>query len=309
MVAFRAGGTTPADLPRVVSEAGELTYLADVSEFQPNVADKTYLSWSKAICVRAAFGNAHDDGAWYNGARRKALHDGGVRFLGIYQFLVAGEDGTSQANALHDLVGPLEEGEVLIADFEQGTKPMLSAWYNRMLALGYPGKYLWTYTGLWFGEQQGALPVQWLADYTSVEPSGQHVLWQFTSNFSVPGVGTADCSVFHGTIDQLAALAYSTKPAPPPANQPTPAPGGTYQAVRPTGYQVTCSWHPVAGQTSYHFQIQWYKNGFGWVMYDDAHQGAVTTTLAVAPGTRYRWRVAAGVANYVWSDWEEFTTP
>lgn len=61
-------------------------------------------------------------------------------------------------------MGGLEKGEVLIADFEQGQKAMLTAWYNRMTALGYPAEYLWTYTGLDFGQSAGALPVQWLAD-------------------------------------------------------------------------------------------------------------------------------------------------
>jgi len=36
-----------------------------------------------------------------------------------------------------------------------------------------------------------------------------------TDAFAVPGVGTADCSVFHGSIDDLAALAYQGAKAPP----------------------------------------------------------------------------------------------
>jgi hypothetical protein len=42
-----------------------------------------------------------------------------------------------------------------------------------------------------------------------------HKLWQFTDAFKVPGVGTADCSVFHGSIDDLAALAYQGGVKPP----------------------------------------------------------------------------------------------
>ncbi len=200
------------------------TLLADVSEFQPNVADAAYLAWSKAIVIRACYGTAHDDKAWYGGQRRALLHTGGAQFVGIYQYLVAGQDGAAQANTLHGLVGALQKGEVIIADFEEGGKPMLTAWYNRMLALGYPGKYLWTYSGLNFGQANGALPVQWLAAYQAAEPASPHTLWQFTSSYPVPGVGTCDCSVFHGSITDLAALAYGgivTPPAPAPA--PVPA--------------------------------------------------------------------------------------
>lgn len=189
--------------------------MADISEFQPDIADATYLNWSKAIAIRALYGDAHDDAAWYGGARRADLHAGGVRVLLIYQYLVAGQSGAAQAQAFHKLVGPIQPGEVFVADFEEGSKSVLTAWYNSMLSLYGSGikPYLWTYTGLAFGESQGVLPVEWLADYTSKEPSSPHKLWQFTSAYHVPGVGTCDASVFRGTIDQLAALAY--QPAEP----------------------------------------------------------------------------------------------
>ena len=115
----------------------------------------------------------------------------------------------SQAGAFHALVGAIQPGEVFVADFEEGAKPMLSAWYTEMLALygAAIAPYLWTYTGLSFGQANGALPVQWIADY-STEPSTPHLLWQFTDSYAVPGVGTADCSRFAGTIAQLAGHAY-----------------------------------------------------------------------------------------------------
>jgi len=183
--------------------------LADCSEWEPNINDAAYLAWSRAVVIRAAYGDAHDDAAWYGGARRAALHKGGAQFLGVYQYLVAGQDGAAQAQAFHHLVGPIQPSEVFIADFEQGSHSMLSSWYNTMLSLYGKGiaPYLWTYTGLSFGEANGALPVQWIADY-STEPSSPHLLWQFTDAYQVPGVGTADCSRFNGSIAQLAAHAY-----------------------------------------------------------------------------------------------------
>lgn len=219
---FRAGrqaGIAPEAAAPAVTFSGDYTLLADISEFQPDIADAIYLAWSKAIVIRAADGDQHDDKAWYGGQRRALLHAGGVRFLGIYQYLAAGQDGAAQADALHSLVGGLQKGEVLIADFETGTRATLTAWYNRMITLGYADRYLWTYTGLNFGQAQGVLPVQWLADYAAAEPASAHTLWQFTDSYPVPGVGTCDCSVYHGSVGQLAALAYGgtvTHPAPSP---------------------------------------------------------------------------------------------
>ena len=214
--------------------------LADVSEFQPQIADATYLAWSKAIVIRAAYGAGHDDRAWYGGERRRLLHEGGVKFLGIYQYLVAGQSGALQAQAFRDLVGDIRPGEVLIADYEEGSRTVLTDWYNKMHQL-YPKDawpYMWTYTGLNFGTEHGVLPVEWIAAYQAAEPSSPHTLWQFTDAYQVPGVGTCDCSVYHGTIGELAALAY-------PQSQ-TAAYGPVRNVVTGGNALVTISWDPPA---------------------------------------------------------------
>lgn len=235
---FRAGsepGIQPHAALPLISFSSPHVLLADVSEFQPDVADAAYLAWSPAIVIRCAYGDAHDDKAWYGGQRRALLHSGGAKFVGIYQYLVAGQNPSAQAQAFHRIVGNLKPGEVAIADYEEGPHSLLTGWYNEMLALGYDRRYLWTYSGLNFGQANGVLPVEWLAAYRSAEPSSPHRLWQFSSSFAVPGVGTCDCSVFHGTIGQLAALAVPAATA------------STYAA--PTGLSVT------AGHTS--FRATW----------------------------------------------------
>jgi hypothetical protein len=206
--AFRAGG--PVRGIPVLAAGPQVTYLGDVSEFQPDIADAAYLAWSKAVGIRAMYGDAHDDAAWYGGQRRALLHAGGAKFVAIYQYLVAGQSGAAQARAFHQLVGAIQPGEVFVADFEEGGKPALTDWYNTMGALYGPGihPYLWTYSGLYFGSEQGVLPVEWLAAYQSAEPATPHKLWQFSETFPVPGVGRCDCNLFHGSIDELAALAY-----------------------------------------------------------------------------------------------------
>lgn len=215
------------------------TLLCDISAWQPDIADAAYLAWSKAVVIRALYGTAVD-GAWYGGARRANLHAGGARFVGIYQYLTAGQPGAAQAQAFRDLAGPIQAGEVLIADFEEGARSTLTDWYNTMLALYGPGirPYLWTYAGLWFGGSQGALPVEWIAAYQAGEPATPHKLWQFSPSYPVPGVGVCDCNLFHGTIDDLAALAWQGAPAPPPA----PAADWTYGP--PTNL------HAAGGQTT-----------------------------------------------------------
>lgn len=226
---LRAGGPAPEAFPAFTCPH---VLLADVSEFQPDIADAVYLEWSPAVIIRAAYGDAHDDLAWYGGQRRALLHEGGAVFIGIYQYLVAGQDPAAQAQALNDLVGNLRPGEVLIADFEEGQHAMLTGWYNAQLADRGPGigPYLWTYTGLNFGAASGVLPVEWIADYGAAEPSSPHRLWQFTSAYPVPGAGTADCSVFHGTAAELAGLAFPvpvSRPAFGPPRNLTVRPGLT----------------------------------------------------------------------------------
>jgi hypothetical protein len=247
---FRAGGTDTGAAAAAALAVPETTapkvLLADISEFQADLADAAYLAWSKAIVIRAAYGSQHDDAAWYGGQRRDLLHVGGARFIGIYQYLVAGQSGTEQAQALRRIVGDLLPGEVLIADFEEGARPRLTEWYNAMHTLYGPAvyPYLWTYSGANFAQAQSILPVDWIAAYGQAEPSSPHTLWQFTDAFPVPGVGACDCSVYHGTIDQLAALAWQGTPAPPaqwtygPPRSLTATGGHT---------SVSLTWLPPAG--------------------------------------------------------------
>ena len=219
-VPFRAGragqATAAAHLvtPSVVTgSAGQVVLLADCSEFQPDIADAAYLRWSQAIVIRALFGTRIDK-AWYGGARRDALHAGGARFIGIYAY-ITGQDITAQAKALTSLLGKLRPGEKLIADIEEGPGSQQARWvtWAKTINAGL-GDPPWDYSGLNYAAAHGLQPVTWVAAYGTREPDVQHTLWQFTDAFTVPGVGTCDCSVFHGTIDDLAALAYQGAKTP-----------------------------------------------------------------------------------------------
>jgi peptidoglycan hydrolase-like protein with peptidoglycan-binding domain len=244
MQPFRAGGrggearsARPPD-PAAFLEAhaaGVKTLAVDVSEFQPDISDAKYLNWSKAIIIRAAYGAGHDDRAWYGGQRRAMLHDGGVQFLGIYQYITAFEDVTAQAREFCRLLGgKLNAGEYPLADWEEGAGNQAgrrSLW-NHVVAseLGFaPGT---GYSGEFFAASHGLAPVEWVAAYQAAEPSQPHLLWQFTDAFGVPGIGMADCSVYDGPAAALAAHAYGGKPAPPPPPAPPfPYPAGDYLGV------------------------------------------------------------------------------
>jgi peptidoglycan hydrolase-like protein with peptidoglycan-binding domain len=210
---FRAGGE-PRGIPALT--AGLETYLADVSEWNPQVADAAYLAWSRAIAIRALYGTAHEDAAWYGGARRASLHAGGVRFLGIYAYLTQGEDAAAQAEAFVRLVGPLRPGEVPVCDLEEGDGDQSGRWeaWAAVIQDAYRVSP-WLYSGLDFAATHGLRP-QWIAAYQGAEPAAPHLLWQFTSAYPVPGVGLADCSVYHGTTSQLVAL-IAQPPPPVPA--------------------------------------------------------------------------------------------
>src|SRR5438046_897595 len=101
IVPFRAGGPSTAAIAPHLLTSGPHVLLTDISEFQPDLNDALYLAtFSKAAIIRAAYGDAHADRAWYGGDRRSLLHAAGCRWLGIYQYIVATQDVTAQAKAL-----------------------------------------------------------------------------------------------------------------------------------------------------------------------------------------------------------------
>lgn len=237
---FRAGGPGGAHTARrffTPAELAALTRIGDMSEFQPAIDDAAYVNqFSKAAIFRGMYGADHIDKAWFGGARRSAFWDAGARVVMMYQYIVAAQDPAVQAHAFADLVGDLAPGEWLIGDLEEGAGSQAarrSAWQG-VIAARYPwmaktpAGHPWMYSGLFFAGQAGIAPVDWLADYTPVEPGSPHTLWQFTDSARIPGVGVADCSLYHGTVEDLRAL---FTPAAKPTPKPQPAAGGDRQMI------------------------------------------------------------------------------
>jgi hypothetical protein len=216
-------------------------HLPDVSEFQPNInwANLVAANGGAAV-IRASYGTVHVDSLWAAG-RRASAHAAGIKALGIYQYVRAGEDVSAQAHFFASQVGRLQPGEFLVMDLEEGSGDQLGraqTWLNIVNQLvpapaGYNGA--WVYSGLSFALSQNLASLfnstsvhTWVAAYSSVEPSLGHSLWQH-SNGSIftcshepwAGIGFCDCSAFNGTLDQLLTkIGGATAPPPPP---PPPA--------------------------------------------------------------------------------------
>ncbi len=192
-------------------------HIPDVSEFQPNVDWKQVAARNGgAAIIRAMYGTAHVDKAWRGGARRKSAHEDGVHVLGIYQYVVQGEDAGAQAAAFVELVGELRPGEFAVIDLEEGAGDQLAraqAWLTHVDAhLSYPGyRGAWLYSGAAFFEEHGLMPIAnskrhtWVAAYQASPPSVPHTLWQYTDSAEWPGIGKCDSSVYEGDLAGLRA--------------------------------------------------------------------------------------------------------
>ena len=208
--------------------------LPDVSEFQspasgnaPNWAGIKAQNGGAAI-IRVAYGNNHLDGMLV--PNRAAIKSRGFGFCGLYQYLRAGQDAISQANAFVDWIGPhLNEGEIPILDLEEGAgnqSGRANQWFGVIdAAYGLTSLPLsqrsWLYSGQDFAVNAGLAPIfnsdrpTWVAAYQSSEAGLlPHTLWQSTNgqvganrtNWS--GCGFVDTSIYHGTLASLSSLGW-----------------------------------------------------------------------------------------------------
>jgi hypothetical protein len=83
-----------------------------------------------------------------------------------------------------------------------------------------------------------------------------------------------------------------------------PAPSALHTALTDQGQHVTASWGAVpGGPGTYHFQLEWYKHGFGWVLSVDKTVSVVSDTEALPGSTEFRWRVSVPGGGGRWSAW------
>lgn len=210
----------------------------DLSEWQKDVDWPKLVGAGYPAVILRAYNGARADHTF--AANREHGHAAGARLLGLYAYLETAPDVEDQAAGFVHTVGALRAGEWPIVDCETGTDAAarVRAWAAHVArALGYETP--WLYSGESFYNSQHlsgagvAVTRTWLAAYGSHEPREPHALWQYTDHRTVPGVaGVVDCSTFHGTVDQLAALVEPK--AKPPARPPVhPTPGPTAHASHP----------------------------------------------------------------------------
>lgn len=207
---------------------------ADISEFQSNANISTYATWSDTLIARAHNGYRAD---YSFPARLGVMRSAKLRTRIYYQYIVAGADPVWQARAFISVIGQLQPGEIVLADYEEGAANAISrlkAWFGvvdpwsglRYGAALYTGEsFLNSYlggAGAWTGR-----PLI-LAKYGQPEPSEPHIGWQFTDGINngpinVPGIGRCDVSVHHGDSLSLAeGLGATNAPAGQNPNPSTP---------------------------------------------------------------------------------------
>jgi hypothetical protein len=213
-----------------------LLLLPDLSEFQyppdhPQPADMAGIKKQNggAAIIRVAYGTRADNGFAHF---RAAAAAAGYRFLGIYQYLRAGQDPVASVQAMRAITGPLHPWEIPVCDLEEGTGSQAgraAAWLAAadaeygLASRPLPQRsWLYSYVAFVLGHGLGPLFASgrrtWIAAYQGAEPSVGHTLWQCTDGqlgphiTSWPGAGKCDTSVFHGTLGQLAAIITPTGP-------------------------------------------------------------------------------------------------
>jgi GH25 family lysozyme M1 (1,4-beta-N-acetylmuramidase) len=208
-----------------------LLLLPDISEYQPNAnLDGIKVMNGGAVILRAAYGAGHPDAAFAK--HRAAAAAAGFSFVGIYQYLVAGQDAAAQAEAFCRITGKLAPHETAILDLEEGTGNQAvraAIWLTYVdNAVGRAAWPLdcrsWVYSGEDYAETHGLAELfasprrTWVAAYGDTEPSLGHTLWQCTDGTTGPhvtnwpGAGNCDTNLYHGTLAQLAATIVPPKP-------------------------------------------------------------------------------------------------
>ena len=194
-------------------------HVPDLSEHQPSV-DMARIG--PAVILRAHNGYRAD----HTFAARLAQAREHVKARAFYLYLLADHDAAAQAHAAAAVIGKVQPGEAVVVDLEEGTGNQAPRFEAAAAILRKEtGAPVGLYSGLSFDADHLAAAKPdflWIAAYRSTEPSVHHDLWQHTDHETHAGVGSpCDCSIFHGTADQLLALWGGKAPAKKATKPPT----------------------------------------------------------------------------------------
>lgn len=184
--------------------------IGDVNDFHPVTDWAAYAAFSPVLVAKATQGTSFV--AQTFGAMRQGAAHAGLQAFGMYHFYEPGVDPVAQAKHAVATIGRLASNPVewLILDVETGDD-MTS--YHAFCAYADEalGRRTWLYGGRQLTAQQTSRP-RWIARYYDQrpDPAGQpgigETLWQFADSYAVPGVGSGDCSVYRGTVEQFLAV-------------------------------------------------------------------------------------------------------
>lgn len=187
--------------------------VGDVNDFHDVTNWTAYAAFSPVLIAKATQGTSFV--ATTFAAQRAGAAKAGLKAFGMYHFWQPGDDPVAQAEHAVATIGKLraEPLEWLVLDVETGDD---IAAYDAFCAHcdAALGRTTWLYGG---GQLTAAVTSRprWIARYYDQTPNPAHapgigeVLWQFADAYAVPGVGTADCSVYRGDYAGFAAVVTS----------------------------------------------------------------------------------------------------
>jgi hypothetical protein len=186
-------------------------HIPDVSEHQATV---DFGKVGPAVILRAHNGRRAD--STFHARQAQARAHQIVR--GFYIYLVKDRDAATQGREAAAVIGRLQPGEFIAVDLEEGDGDQSARAQAAAAVLDKAcGGHAWVYSGEAFDHAHLAHVTGrrlWLAAYrTSPEPKGD-LLWQHSDKEPHPGIGPCDCSIYHGTAQQLRNL-ISPPPKPP----------------------------------------------------------------------------------------------
>lgn len=267
----------------------------DVSEWQGTIDWSQLINGGYPAAVIRVYNGVRADHQYAR--NREQAHGHGIRALGLYAYLQHGVDIEQQAADFVHLVGTLHPGEWPIVDYEAAHLDPTDA----IKWVAYVAKALhfepWLYTGEYLFRSEHLERVvpatrTWLAAYGSHEPPEGHELWQYTDHRTFPGInGPADCSQFHGTLDQLVA-AVTRAPAPTPGPTAHPRhpfphglhPNGSTPSARPlqTALKLT-GWMDHSIPESDHYGPETQKGVGGFNRKHGLNSHGKTWDVAIGP--------------------------
>lgn len=181
--------------------------IGDVNDAHPVTDWSAYRHFSPVLIAKMTQGTSFVAPTF--AAHRAGAAKAGLTAFGMYHFWQPGEDPVAQAELAVKTVGKLADAPVewLVLDVETGTD---IADYHAFCAHADAalGRRTWLYGGAQLTSSVTIRP-RWIARYFDMTDDPAHapgigeVLWQFSDQYAVPGVGAADCSVFRGTVEQL----------------------------------------------------------------------------------------------------------